>query len=524
MLDHTQHSSTDMEYTQPFYLADFMRTLRGYSRIILLTVIGVMLLYAIVAGLIFLRAPSQKLTAQPFRLDFERANRGEYPNGLKFSTAEIVSSPVTRTAFDRNQLGRFIPFHRFAEGVFVLESNAAYERLANDYAARLSDPKLNPLDRERIQNEFDSKRQSLPKNEYTINFLRRPTDDPVPESVIRKALEDILRLWAERAINDQRVLNYQVAILSPSVITQSSATQEPSIAVQRLRSQIQEVVKNVSGLSQIPGSEVVRTPDGQTLAEVKFRLQELIRYRVEPLATTIHESGVGNRQTAINFVSEQIAYDQRALGAIDEYIAGARDSLTIYSGYTGAPADTPSANGDAPASPARPLSSETVMPQISEGFIDRLFALTKTIADTEYRQKAIEDMRKAVAERIPIQQDLSYHQHVLEQLRRPPNGNGHTRETIDREIAMLYDETRKLVIAVNQLYNRANTNLSPATHLYTLTSPSLSRTERTVSFMRLVMTGIVVFLIALVMSVAFALLHARIRHEEWEQSMMRAQS
>jgi hypothetical protein len=322
------------------------------------------------------------------------------------------------------------------------------------------------------------------------------------------------------------VLNYRVAVLSPSVITQGvTSTQEPSIAVQVLRAQVQEVLRNISDLSQIPGSELVRTQDGQTMSEVKFRLEELIRYRVEPLATTIHESGIGDRQEAINFVSEQIAYDQRKLGAVDEYIASARDSLTIFSGYTGAPPDaTPAAlvNGTSPAVPARPLSTETVMPQISEGFIDRLFALTKTIADAEYRQKAIEDMRKAVNQRIPLQQDLSYHQHVLEQLRRPARGNGHTRESIDAEITRLYADTRKLVEAVNQLYNKASTNLSPSTHLYTLTSPSLSRTERTVSLMRLLMTGVIVFLTALVLSVAFALLHARIRHEEWEQSMMRA--
>lgn len=526
-MDHTQHASPEMEYPQPLYLADFMRTLRTYARVILLVLAAIMVFYAIIAGMVFLRAPAQKLTSQPFRLDFERANRGEYPNGMKFSTSEIVSTPILRTAFERNKMDRFVPYHRFAEGVFILESNAAYERLANDYTARLSDPKLTPVDRERIQNEFDSKRQSLPKNEYTINFLRRPDDQQVPESLIRKALEDVLRIWADRAINDQRVLTFRISVLSPSVIVSgTSAGIEPAITVQILRTQIQEVLKNIAAIRDLPGADVMRTRDGQTLAEIRFRLEEVIRYRVEPLATTIHGSGIGNRQAAVNFINEQIAYDQRKLGAIDEYLAGARNSLTIYAGYTGVPdgaqaAAADIANGTGSAA-IRPLGTETVMPQISEGFIDRLFALTKTVADAEYRQKAIADMRAAVDERIPIQQELSYHQHVLDQLKSGTNGASVDRATIDREVNQLCADTRQLVASVNELYVRLNANLNPSTHLYTLTAPSLSRTERTISLMRLAFFGVIVFLMGLVLAVAGSLLHARIRHEEWEQSMMRS--
>lgn len=525
MLDHPEHASNDHEYESPVNLADFVHTLGHYWRVIFAIVGTVGLLYAIIAAVVYLRSPSQKLTYQQFRLDFDRANLGEYPNGSKFSTAEVVSTPILRAVYDQNQLSRFIPYPTFAEKVFVLESNAAFERLASEYGARLADPKLSPVDRERIQTEFEGKRRSLPKNQFAIHFLRGPDDDAVPDALVRKTLEDILRLWAERAVKEQHVLSYRTAVLSPNVISADKGEiREPLVALQVLRSQIQEVLTNMGRMEQIPGAELADTKDGVSLAEIRISLEELVRYRLEPLVARV--DGVGNREAAIDFISEQIAYDQRELAALDEYIAAARTALTLHSGYSGT-SDAGAIAGQpqqrpapSPSIPSPNGASETVMPQISDGFIDRLFLMTKTIADSEYRQKAISDMRLAVDKRIPIQQDLEYHRHVLEHLR---TGRGTVQDpaVVNAEVKRLSDDTRRLVVAVNEIYTKLSANLSPSTHLYTLTAPGLTRTEKTMSLFRLALWGMVILLMTLPLAIVGSLLHARIRREEHEHALLR---
>ncbi|HWW62355.1 MAG TPA: hypothetical protein VN181_13365, partial [Thermoanaerobaculia bacterium] len=155
---HRESASSDAD--KPFLVSHFFHVLRNYFPVIVLAVAAVAVGYVLLAALIYLLSDGDRVTKLPFRLDFQGSTEGQYPNGLKFSPADIVSPPVLRKVFDENQLSRFVPFEDFSRSFVVLESNRAYELLALEYQARLSDPKLSPVDRERIEKEFESKRAS----------------------------------------------------------------------------------------------------------------------------------------------------------------------------------------------------------------------------------------------------------------------------------------------------------------------------------------------------------------------------
>src|SRR5215212_11358050 len=95
-------------------ISHFVHTIRTYTPVIVLSLAAVGIGYLIIATLLYLLSPAQRLTAQQFRLDFIGAARGEYPNGTKFKTADMVSGPLLLKVFQNNELGRYTRFTDFS--------------------------------------------------------------------------------------------------------------------------------------------------------------------------------------------------------------------------------------------------------------------------------------------------------------------------------------------------------------------------------------------------------------------------
>jgi len=336
---------------RPMSISHFVRTLQAYAPAILLSLSAIAVLYVIIAVALYVFSPAQRVTTQQFRLDFEGASEGSYPNGIKFSSSDITSTPILLKVFQENHLDRFTTFLNFSRAIFVLESNLDYQRLAADYQARLSDPKLSAIDRERILREWQAKAASINKNEYSLNWLRTRDSDGVPESVVKKVLLDTLTGWARYAATEQHVLKYRLTVFSPQIIQESDSNGELIIAIQMLRSKVYKILQNIDALKEVPGAELVRSPDGMSLEEIRLRLEEIVRFRLEPLTGRVSAMGlIANRPAAMRFMETQLAYDQRYLKATQDYADTIRQSFSVYSmeerGYTPDTAATSTAPRD----------------------------------------------------------------------------------------------------------------------------------------------------------------------------------
>src|SRR5436190_6167569 len=91
--EHLESESIVSEEPHAMPLRHAVVFIRRYSPAIILSLTAIMIGYAIMALVAYMLAPSRLLVSQPFRLEFEGAPRGEYPSGLKFSPADIVSMP-----------------------------------------------------------------------------------------------------------------------------------------------------------------------------------------------------------------------------------------------------------------------------------------------------------------------------------------------------------------------------------------------------------------------------------------------
>lgn len=521
MSDHYADRPAAEPVDTPVALSHFVHTVSAYKPAIVMSILAVIVGYIIIATVLYLVAPSQRITVQPFRLDFQGATISEYPNGTPFNTSDIVGTQILLKVFEQNELSRYTRFQDFGRSVFVLEANPAFERMAADYTARLADPKLSPIDRERILREWDAKKVTIARNDYSINYVRRG-DGTIPETLVRKVLLDILNEWARWITNEQHVLEYRMAILSPEIMTLSDADAvDPVETLLIVRAKITRVMRNIDDLLKIPGADLVRTAaDRMSLDEVSIRLDEIVRFRIDPLITIARTNGlVSNPAATIRFVETQLAYDQRQLELAQRRADSIRDALAVYSSNPrGLTAETPSATSAGlertKPGPAAGGTSESVVPQVSDTFLDKLMLLTSQATDVQYRQKIVDEYRKAAQEVVPARDAVAFDQEIVQALKTPVAAGPANGATVRQQIAATQADARQLVIKVNEIYKTLSRNLNPAGQIYATTQPPIVRVERVRSFTRLMLYGALIVLLSIPVIIILSLLHNRLREEE----------
>ena len=297
----------------------------------LLAVIG---LYGIATLAIMLLMPGQRSTAVRFRLNFEGASEGRYPNGRTFNPAEITSNWIIADVYRADDLASFMTFEKFAHALVVVDVNPDYELATADYQRRLADPRVSPIERDRIVREWEAKRKSLSTGEFELTFTRVESLRQVPEAAVRKALLDVLSTWARVAANEHHVLEYPVSVLSPAFVTPSAGDpREVIVSAELLRGKVRHVLDNIRDLEDIPGSELLRS-DGQhmSLQEIRLRLEETVRFRLDPLVRAVNASGpISHPEQVVRSAESQLEYDRNQLQAYEMRVATVREALAMYS-------------------------------------------------------------------------------------------------------------------------------------------------------------------------------------------------
>ena len=82
---------------------------RKRVQLLLLAGAGGIVSFAILAAVFVMRPTTQESTVV-FRLLFKGAEKGYYPNGMRFTPADIISTPVLEEVYRRDHLEKFLPF------------------------------------------------------------------------------------------------------------------------------------------------------------------------------------------------------------------------------------------------------------------------------------------------------------------------------------------------------------------------------------------------------------------------------
>ncbi|HYK03002.1 MAG TPA: hypothetical protein VE974_14675 [Thermoanaerobaculia bacterium] len=494
------------ERTRGFTLSSIFQAIRTHLVPILLTVLAVAIGYFLLAMIYTLLRPVQRNSTLAFRLEFAGADNGQYPNGLAFSGSDIIDTPVLRTVYDANQLGRFMSFSDFSRSTVVLESNAALEALAREYEAKLANPRLTAVERERLEAQFQQKRASLQKNEYALNLATREGVTRIPASVTSKVLYDILRTWADFAASSRQVMVHRVPLVTQQTVgLYATAGDDLLASLLYLRITANELQKNIDALNGLPGAEIIRSNTRKlSLPELELALTHLQRSGIEYLINAASSSGGTERGRAIAVLESQLAYDTRSLATAEDRVRVLRNTLDDYLRKT---ADTPQPTPDRGTATTTP---ESIV--VTDTFLNNIVSLAQNASDLQYRQRYVDDIRGASLATIPLREAVEYERDLLARIQRGSAAGGTSLTGLRAQHGQVIAQLKQIANDLQEVRGILSRSLTASGQMYTVVSPPVNIAERGVSMFKLGLGGIVVIVVAALLAILAAVLHWQLRN------------
>jgi hypothetical protein len=498
-------------------LKPYFETLRGYRRVIGAAVVGVATLYLVSVLLVFLIAPAERLGSIEFRLLFEGAEKGEYPNGNLFSASEIVAGPVLTEVFKANDMQRFGKYEDFKDSVFVLNSNLELDLLAYDYTARLADTKLGPVERVRIEEEFRRKREAAVDPVYTISMLRRERLTTLPRDLMNKVLLDILSTWATQADERKGATRYNVDVLSPSILQRDTLDREEYlVAIDILRAKSSRVLATIDEIAKLPGAKTIRVGEERlSLADVRAGLEDVVRFKLEPLLGLIRSEGITKNPRALAlYANNQLFQLRQEQQESAVRVQALQASVREFSAQGGLSAGDTRAGA---AGSAAGTGGGAVTPQLDQSFLDRIMGLSTAKDDSEYKRR-ITDRVIVESEKMAARgREAAYYEDLAKELRASGSRAGESPEMVALIKSRSIEAFNEIVKAIEQtatIYREISTlNLNPSTTLFTVTEPFTEHTKRSLTARTITLYFVLfVMLTMIVVSIGCLIHHAFRKH------------
>jgi len=486
---------------EPDYIEDevslkpYFETLWDYRRVIGASVVGVVALYVVGVLLVFLLAPAERLGSIQFRLLFDGAEKGEYPNGSLFSASEIVGGPVLTEVFKANDLQRFGKYADFQDSVFVLQSNLDLELLAYEYRARLAEALVDPV--------------------YTISMRRQERLTTLPRALMNKVLLDILNVWAKQAEERKGATKYNVDVLSPSILQREMLDREEYlVAIDILRAKSSRVLATIDEIAKLPGAKTIHVGEERlTLADVRAGLEDVVRFKLEPLLGLIRSEGITRDPRALSLYANnqlfQLRQEQQESAA---RVQALQASVREFSAQGGLSAGDTRAGA---AGSAGGTGGGAVTPQLDQSFLDRIMGLSTARDDSEYKRK-ITDRVIVESERMAAKgREAAYYEDLAKELqvsKRRAVGSSEMVALIKGRSAEAFSEIVKAIEQTATIYREISAlNLNPSTTLFTVTDPFAQYTQRSLTARTVVLYLVLVLMLTLIVAPIGCLVHHAFR-------------
>lgn len=482
---------------------DIMRLLKAHGRAAAITalVATAVVGFAAAVYLVFLQ-PVRRVAMLEFRPTFEGAARGVYPNGLPFQASDIVRGSVLDLVYDANGLGDYCEREAFSSGFFVEQRSDDSAFLDAEYQARLADARLTAVERQSIQAEYTSKREALPV-QFRLVFVKPPACGKIPEIVVSKVMTDVLSTWANQSETKRGVLNYQVGLLTPSIMDVGVPDGGSRLLrADLIRTALWRVIRNIEEVSSIPGARLVQLGAQRTnFVEVRDRLIDLVRSRLEPVVVSAGQSTV--REASL-WASETLASAEREQRAAEGRGAAYLSALREYSGIPEA------AQANRATAPVGTQASDvqTISPQIDRTFIDRIVEMSE--ANTTFRQELTESMVEANVAAVAAEERASYYRQLLQSLRSPAALRSPAE--VDQRLDEIVSQAKVLITAFNGLYDEfSRVSLRSGTEMYQTPKPVTTQVHREFTSRKLQVLLFGVFFVTLLLSFGFFVARERLR-------------
>jgi len=489
-------------------LGDLFSTIwRARGRIAVYTLAAGLVILAIIVGVYFFQE-KEYVVKQEFRLEFTGADQNKYPNGLQFSTADILSTEVLDKVYRQNDLGKYMKFSDFKASLAVFQMNDRLRLLEFEYSQRFSEKNLSMEIRQRLEQEFLEKKKALMVPVYSLTFIQGGRAGSIPDNVAAKVLQDILREWSVFAERVKGANKFQLELVSPNVLKKEDIEAEDYlVATDILRVMTRRVSKDLEALAGLPGAMVVRVGDqGISLSDLRYRLQDLERFKLNLLLGLIRQTAVSKHpEFTLGYLQNQIfdlklKTEQAAANvaiyenSLNQYIQKSRGSGLSPAQGEGMPG---------PSSQQGMFSNVPAMiPQFGESFLDSLVQMAQENSDAMFRQTITKNVIDVGLEKVELEFQARFYEDMWTKINLQINGEQAksdndaafltlAAERIEKTQQEIFDGLMNSIKDLNLLYDSlSRSSLNPDAVLYSVTSPALFSVEKPVSAKRLVMFAV----------------------------------
>jgi hypothetical protein len=466
--------------------------------------------------LAFLVLPAERTGSIQFRLLFDGAAAGQYANGTPFSVSEIVASPVLTEVYKVNDLQRFGKFEDFKDSMFVQQSNPALDLLAYEYQGLLADTKLGPVDRARIEDEFRKKRAALVDPSFSISMRRSERVKTFPRALMEKVLLDTLNTWAKQADERKGATKYNVAVLSANLLQKDVLDREDYlVAIDILRTKTNRVLETLTEIANLPGAEVIRVgPERVTLADVRTSLEDVVRFKLEPLLGLIRSEGVTkNTRVLALYAGNQLFQlrleQQESADIVQALQAALRENMAQRTASSG------DSKAGAPGSGSG--GGQAMMPQLDQSFLDRIMTLSTAQADAEYRRKLTDRLITESVKMAAQSREAAYYDDLVKELRTTTTRSAGSPEAvalIKTRSLEAFDQIAKGVEQTAAIYRELSAlNLNPSTTLFSVTGPFSLQTQRALTVKTVALYFVLLMMLTLIVAPIGCLVHHAVRKQ-----------
>lgn len=465
-----------------------------------------------VAGFVYATwlQPTRRSYSLEFRPTFTGADSGQYPNGLPFSVSEVADSSILDIVYDTNEIAQYCGREVFRGGFFVEQRSAQSISLDAEYQGRLEDPRVSSIERQRLQDEYQAKREALPM-QYRLVFTQPQACASIPGMVVTKCITDVLTTWADESDTKRGVLNHNVEVLTPAMLD-SNTEASSLLRADLLRTSLWRVIVNIEEVARLPGASQVRLPatDSNNGAQISFteirhKLTDLVRSTLEPLVVLAAQS---MERESLAWVTETVSSAERSRHAAEGRAAAYLAALREYSGMqqSAASARTPGTIGQ---SPTNSSDVQTISPQVDLSFIDRIVEMSE--ANTAYRRELTTSMVKATVEAVAAEERAGYYRRLLAALRES-NTPQITPADIEQSLTDITDRGKFHTRQYNDLFTEfSRVSLRSSGSMYQVEKPVTAQTFRGLSYRGVLLMTMAAFVAGLLLAFVALALRSEVR-------------